>query len=60
MMMFFVYQIHLNNPEHISGLQDASGVMIWYTPVLRPNDADLMRIASIGVSFMSIYLHGEN
>ncbi len=53
-MMFFVNQIHLNNPEHISGLQDASGVMIWYTPVLRPNDADLMRIASIGVSFMSI------
>ncbi|CAG5129718.1 unnamed protein product [Candidula unifasciata] len=37
-----VLQVHWNNPELISGLTDTSGLVLHYTPVLRPHDAGVL------------------
>lgn len=35
-------QIHWNNPHQLEGLEDGSGLIIFYTPILRPHDAGIM------------------
>ncbi|BFZ19031.1 hypothetical protein BsWGS_22070 [Bradybaena similaris] len=35
-------QVHWNNPQHVQGLVDSSGLMLYYTPHLRPYDAGVL------------------
>jgi hypothetical protein len=37
-------QVHYNNPDHISGVTDNSGVRFYYTDVLRPNEAGFLKL----------------
>ncbi|XP_041370326.1 peptidyl-glycine alpha-amidating monooxygenase-like [Gigantopelta aegis] len=44
-------QIHWNNPSLLSGLQDSSGLRLYYTPHLRQNDAGIL---VVGVDYLQI------
>ncbi|XP_071518890.1 DBH-like monooxygenase protein 1 [Panulirus ornatus] len=39
---YFMMEVHYDNPSLTPGVVDASGLRIFYTEVLRPNDAGLM------------------
>ncbi|CAG0896502.1 unnamed protein product [Darwinula stevensoni] len=34
--IFFMMEMHYDNPEKVSGVQDSSGLIVYYTDVLRP------------------------
>ena len=38
------FQIHWNNPEELDQYTDSSGLQIYYTPKLRPNDAGMLLV----------------
>ncbi|CAG0892497.1 unnamed protein product [Darwinula stevensoni] len=42
--MFFMMEMHYDNPEGVSGIQDDSGLTVYYTDVLRP-----LEMATLGV-----------
>jgi hypothetical protein len=44
----FILQVHYNNPLLAAGLRDSSGVELFYTPELRPNDAGSIVFADVG------------
>ncbi|KXZ46096.1 hypothetical protein GPECTOR_47g373 [Gonium pectorale] len=47
---FFSLQVHYNNPEHVSGVVDASGFEIIYTPRLRPYDAGILTVGQKAIA----------
>ncbi|CAG0896875.1 unnamed protein product [Darwinula stevensoni] len=44
--MYFMMEMHYDNPELVSGVQDDSGVTIYYTDVLRPLEMATMEVGS--------------
>jgi len=41
---YFIFQTHYNNPAGITTFYDSSGIKIWLSDTLRPNDAGFMLI----------------
>ncbi|KXZ46095.1 hypothetical protein GPECTOR_47g372 [Gonium pectorale] len=46
----FALQVHYNNPEHVSGVVDSSGLRLLYTPKLRPYDAGLLTLGTLAIA----------
>jgi mono/diheme cytochrome c family protein len=45
----YVLQIHYNNIQHLEGETDASGFDLCSTTELRPNDADVLALGTLGI-----------
>ncbi|ORY33880.1 PHM/PNGase F [Rhizoclosmatium globosum] len=43
---YFALQIHYNNQDNLSNLIDSSGLKIYYTTVLRPNDIGILTLGN--------------
>ncbi|KAJ3123574.1 hypothetical protein HK098_001829 [Nowakowskiella sp. JEL0407] len=48
-MKYGAVQVHYNNPEHVSGVVDSSGLVLTYTPVLRKYDVGILTLGSLGI-----------
>ncbi|KXZ41536.1 hypothetical protein GPECTOR_409g249 [Gonium pectorale] len=47
---YFALQVHYNNPERVSGVVDASGFELRYTPRLRPYDAGILTLGQQAIA----------
>ncbi|XP_077989863.1 DBH-like monooxygenase protein 1 homolog [Glandiceps talaboti] len=46
---FVVMEIHYDNPEFKDTFVDSSGIRIYYTPILRQNDASILEIGNTAI-----------
>ncbi|CAG0897729.1 unnamed protein product [Darwinula stevensoni] len=44
--MFFMLEMHYDNPEAVSGIQDDSGLTVYYTDVLRPLEMTTLQVGA--------------
>lgn len=44
---YFLFEIHYDNPELMSGKYDSSGLRLFYTRQIRPLDADTATMGSV-------------